>query len=107
MPEPRPLYRLPDLASARLVVVTEGEKTADAARSIGFTATTSAGGSQAAMKTDWQPLAGKEVWIFPDNDRPGRKYADTVAGLCRAAGTSEIRVLDLAEHAAALPEGGA
>jgi hypothetical protein len=61
MPDPRPLYRLPDLAAARLVVVTEGEKAAAKARTLGFTATTSAGGSQAATKTDWSPLAGKEV----------------------------------------------
>src|SRR5262249_47025673 len=71
MPEPRPLYRLPDLATTRLVVVTEGEKAADEARALGFTATTSAGGSQAAGKADWRPLAGKEVWITPDNDAPG------------------------------------
>src|SRR5262249_1879780 len=81
MPDPRPLYALPDLAAARRVVVTEGEKAADAGRFLGFVATTSAGGSQAAGKTDWRPLAGKEVWILPDNDAPGRKYADTVASI--------------------------
>jgi hypothetical protein len=81
MPEPRPLYQLPTLASAGIVVVTEGEKAADAAISIGFTTTTSAGGAQAAGKTDWAPLAGKEVWILPDNDSPGRKYASEVAGI--------------------------
>jgi hypothetical protein len=70
MPAPRPLYGLPELADARRVVVCEGEKAGDAARSLGFTATTSAGGSQAAEKTAWGPLAGKEVWILPDNDPP-------------------------------------
>lgn len=59
MPEPRPLYGLPDLNGARRVFVCEGEKTSDAARSIGLTATTSAHGSQSPEKTDWQPLAGK------------------------------------------------
>ena len=72
MPAPRPLYRLPELAAARRVVVCEGEKAADAASSIGFAATTSAGGSQAAAKSDWRPLAGRDVWIFPDNDTPGK-----------------------------------
>jgi hypothetical protein len=81
LPDPRPLYRLPELAKADRVLVCEGEKAADAARSLGFTATTSAGGSQAAGKADWSPLAGKVVWILPDNDRPGRKYADAVAGI--------------------------
>jgi hypothetical protein len=103
MPDPRPLYGLPDLATARRVVVCEGEKAADAARSLGFVATTSAGGSQAAPKTEWRPLAGKEVWIIPDNDPPGRKYADTVAGiLAKLTPAPVVRVVELPD----LPEGG-
>jgi hypothetical protein len=103
MPEPRPLYGLPDLAAARCVVVTEGEKAADAARALGFTATTSAGGSQAASKTDWRPLTGKEIWLVPDNDAPGRKYVDTVAGiLAKLTPAPVVRIVELP----ALPEGG-
>jgi len=102
MPDPRPLYGLPDLANAKLVIVCEGEKAADAARSLGFVATTSAGGSQAANKTDWRPLAGKEVWILPDNDAPGRKYAETVAKLALQAGAAEARIIELPD----LPERG-
>jgi hypothetical protein len=96
MLDPRPLYGLPDLATARRVVICEGEKAADAARSLGFIATTSAGGSQAATKTDWRPLAGKEVWIMPDNDMPGRKYADSVAGiLAKLTPAPAVRVVEL------------
>jgi hypothetical protein len=96
MPDPRPLYGLADLSSARRVIVCEGEKAADAARSLGFVATTSAGGSQAANKTDWRPLVGKEVWIMPDNDAPGRKYADTVAGiLAKLTPPPVVRVVEL------------
>src|SRR5262249_10262357 len=103
MPEPRPLYGLPDLAAAHRVVVCEGEKAAVAARALGLTTTTSAGGSQAASKTDWGALAGKEVWIMPDNDAPGRKYADTVAGiLAKLTPTPIVRVVELPD----LPEGG-
>jgi hypothetical protein len=103
MPDPRPLYALPELATARCVVVTEGEKAADAARSVGFTATTSAGGSQAAKKTDWRPLAGKEIWILPDNDIPGRKYADTVAAiLAKLTPAPVVRIVELPD----LPDGG-
>ena len=103
MPDPRPLYGLPDLATARRVVVCEGEKAADAARSLGFTATTSAGGSQAARKTDWRPLAGKEVWIMPDNDAPGRKYDDTVAGiLAKLTPAAVVKIIELP----GLPDGG-
>jgi hypothetical protein len=81
MPEPRPLYCLPDLAGADRVYICEGEKAADAARAIGLTATTSAHGSQSPDKTDWAPLAGKECVILPDNDDPGGKYADTVTAI--------------------------
>jgi hypothetical protein len=103
MPDPRPLYGLPALAAARRVVVTEGEKAADRARALGFVATTSAGGALAAAKTDWRPLAGKEVWILPDNDLPGRKYADTVAGtLAGLTPAAVVRVVALP----GLPEGG-
>jgi hypothetical protein len=103
MPDPRPLYGLPMLTAAQLVVVTEGEKAADKARSLGFTTTTSAGGSQAATKTDWSPLAGKEIWILPDNDLPGRKYADIIAGiLAKLTPTPVVRVVEMP----GLPKGG-
>jgi hypothetical protein len=103
MPNPRPLHGLPDLAAAQRVVVCEGEKAADAARALGFTATTSAGGSQAAGKTDWRPLAGKEVWIMPDSDAPGRKYTATVAGiLAKLTPAPLVRLVELPD----LPEGG-
>src|SRR5262245_51677137 len=96
MPDPRLLYRLPELATAERVVVTEGEKAADAARSLGFTATTSAGGSQAAAKTDWRPLAAKEVLILPDNDPAGRKYAEVVADiLSKLTPPPVVRVVEL------------
>jgi hypothetical protein len=103
MAEPRPLYRLPELLAADRVLVCEGEKCADAARSLGFVATTSAGGSQAASKTDWKPLAGKEVWILPDHDAPGRKYAETVAGiLAKLTPAPTVRIVELP----GLPEHG-
>jgi hypothetical protein len=103
MPAPRPLYGLPELADARRVVVCEGEKAADAARSLGFTATTSAGGSQAAEKTAWGPLVGKEVWILPDNDPAGRKYAESVAAiLAKLTPAPVVRVVELP----GLPDGG-
>lgn len=81
MPDPRPLYQLSDVQAADLVFVCEGEKAADAVRSLGLAATTSAGGSSAAAKTDWSPLTGKQVVILPDNDSPGEKYAKQVQAI--------------------------
>jgi hypothetical protein len=81
MPTPRPLYRLVELLTRRdeRVYVTEGEKAADAAGTLGLLATTSPHGAQSAAKADWRPLAGRDVAILPDNDDAGRRYADDVA----------------------------
>ncbi len=96
MPEPRPLYALPDLADAGQVCVTEGEKAADAARSIGLIGTTSAHGSQSADKTDWTPLAGKRVVILPDNDETGEKYANAViSALAKLTPMPLVKVVNL------------
>jgi hypothetical protein len=106
MPAPRALYGLPKLAATELVIVTEGEKTADAARRLGFAATTSAGGANAASKTDWGPLADKKIIILPDSDPAGERYAGDVARLAHAAGAASVRILRLADHAPQLPTGG-
>jgi len=81
MPTPRPLYRLVELLKRtdERVYVAEGEKAADAAGSLGLLATTSPHGAHSAAKADWRPLAGRDVAILPDNDDPGRRYADEVA----------------------------
>ena len=103
MSEPRPLYRLPELAEAKRVYVTEGEKAADSARALGIVATTSPHGSKSARKADWSPLAGKEVIILPDNDRAGRSYADNVAEiLANTKPTPTIKIIRLP----GVPEGG-
>lgn len=109
IPEPRPLYALPDLlatpAGSRVFIV-EGEKAADAARACGLLATTSPHGSKSASKADWSPLAGRDVVILPDHDTPGEKYADDVARLAMAAGAKSVRVVRLVELWAEMPVGG-
>ncbi len=103
MPAPRPLYRLADLAGADRVYVCEGEKAADAARSLGLIATTSAHGCQSAGKTDWSPMASREVVILPDNDDEGRTYKDSVASiLWRLKPCPVVKVAELPN----LPEKG-
>lgn len=49
--------------------MVEGEKTADATRSLGVVTTALAHGSKSANKTDWSPLAGREVVILPEIPR--------------------------------------
>lgn len=78
MQVPRPLFRLPSLIPAKTVYICEGEKAAESLCKIGLIATTSSNGAGAAEKTDWTPLAGKDIIILPDNDEPGLKYARKV-----------------------------
>jgi hypothetical protein len=93
---PLPLYRLPELPATGTVWVTEGEKAADAAARIGLAATTSAHGSGAADKSDWTPLAGREVCILPDHDEPGRKYAQDVSRLLvKLDPPARVKIVDL------------
>jgi len=96
MPEPRRLFHLVSLNQRRgRVYVVEGEKCVD--RLVGLVhATTSSGGSNAASKSDWSPLAGREVVILPDNDDAGRKYAADVAAILHELDPpATVRVVEL------------
>jgi hypothetical protein len=74
-----PLYRGDELPEDGPIIVVEGEKCADLARELGLAAVASAHGSKSPHKSEWQPLAGRDVWILPDADQPGEKYAQAVA----------------------------
>ena len=107
-PAPRPLYGLERLAARpdAPVIVCEGEKSADAARQIfpHCVVVTSTGGSQAALKADWMPLAGREVITWPDNDEPGSKYAAEVAAILTKLGCG-VSIIDAAALVAIDPGG--
>ena len=93
-PEPRPLYNQPGLAAARHAVLVEGEKCAQALISIGVVATTAMHGANAPVdKTDWSPLAGKSVLIWPDRDKPGWDYAMAAAQAVLVAGATSCDLL--------------
>ncbi|MGG5811446.1 DUF927 domain-containing protein [Falsiroseomonas sp. CW058] len=86
-PAPRPLYGLERLAARPKapVLLVEGEKAADRAAQIfpDSVAVASQGGGKAAARSDWSPLAGRDVVCWPDQDEPGRAYANDVASLLR------------------------
>lgn len=93
-PDPRPLFNQPALKPAREVVLVEGEKCAGALIQAGIVATTAMNGARAPVdKTDWTPLAGKHVLIWPDRDAPGWDYAEAVARACVAAGAASVAIL--------------
>ena len=92
-PDLRPLYRLPDIALSQTVVLCEGEGCADALTAIGIPATSAMQGANAPIdKTDWSPLAGKTVIVWPDNDEAGLTYARAVSDRLAAMGCKVLGV---------------
>jgi hypothetical protein len=93
----RPLYGLAGLAKrvSAPVVVTEGEKAADAAAMLlgSYVAVTSPNGSKSAAKADWSPLRDRDVTIWPDADAAGLEYAHTVAEQALAAGATSVAIV--------------
>lgn len=100
-PDPRPLYNQPGIAGAALVVLVEGEKCAQSLIDAGIAATTAMHGANAPVdKTDWAPLAGKAVLIWPDRDKPGWEYATQAAQAILSAGAKSCHILYPPEDAA-------
>lgn len=102
---PRVLYRLTDLQNAvavaraagedaPLVYFVEGERKADKLVSMGFVATAIAFGANGWKAEYVGALAGLSVVILPDNDEPGRKFAETVKAAVDGVAASAC-ILDL------------
>lgn len=95
-PKPRGLYGLERLAGYDgQVIVVEGEKCRDALmRASSRVVVSWAGGTQGVKHTDWSPLAGRSVVIWPDADDPGIATADEIAGMLTGMG-SAVKVMDV------------
>lgn len=88
------LYRLPEVLAAREILVVEGEKDVETARSLNFAATCNSGG-----EGKWRPeyadfLRGKRVAVIADADEPGRRHAPAVAASLYGKAES-VKVLEL------------
>ncbi|MDO8414483.1 MAG: DUF3631 domain-containing protein [Gallionellaceae bacterium] len=89
------LHRLCDPArQSERVILVEGEYKVDMLILRGIIATTS-GGAQSVETTDWQPLAGRNVLVWADNDDPGFEYAQHAANKLKAIGC-EVAFIDVA-----------
>ncbi len=86
-PKSWPLFNLKDINDNPdyTVLVVEGEKTAEAAmryfQGDKVVVTTWALGTPNVKKTDWKPLANRNVVILPDRDSPGLKAANQIISL--------------------------
>jgi DNA primase len=91
-------YNLPELMSASVAVIVEGEKDADNLKALGYAGTTAVtticGGANAWREEYRQYFLSKAVAIVHDLDDPGRKFAETVAHSLHGTALS-IRVITL------------
>ena len=100
IPEPRPLYNIPNILEADKVIWVEGEKCADALNELGYVATCTIGGAgmlseNTAYKFDFTPLSGKELILWPDNDEAGKKLAQIVEAQAKQAGVKSTLMLKI------------
>ena len=72
---PRLLYNLPEILNNpdKIILLVEGEKTADAAKKLfpKYVVTTWIGGADGIKNADWTPLHGRKIFLWADNDIPG------------------------------------
>ncbi|MFT4314360.1 MAG: AAA family ATPase [Wolbachia pipientis] len=98
-PEIRPLYNIPEILKSDKVVLVEGEKCAEVLIEQGITATTTMSGANAPIeKTDWSPLKGKHIIIWPDNDEAGKKYAKNAEKKLLEIGVESLVVLNIPQN---------
>ena len=106
---PRVPYRLPELLAvdpATPVYIVEGEKDADRLASLGFVVSTSSGGSNGKWTSELSAhFVGRTVYIIPDNDEPGWKYAQRVAQNLHGVAAS-VSIVELPGLGAKTIDGG-
>ena len=100
IPEPRPLYNIPNILTSDTVIWVEGEKCADALSQLGYVATCTIGGSgmlseNTASKFDFTPLRNKNVILWPDNDAAGKRLAGIVEAQAKEAGAKSTLMLQI------------
>lgn len=95
----RILYRLPDLLDPDLhsepVLWVEGEKDANRLEKLGLLSTTTPTGAASKLEgIDFSALGGREVIIIPDNDEPGKQYADKVKATLTGI-AAKVKIVEL------------
>lgn len=95
-------YRLNEIATAKAVIFTEGEKQADLLNFWGLATTTLDSGAKSPWRDEYLPyFVGKRIALLPDNDTAGRGYADCIATALHGH-VESLKVVDLP----GLPEKG-
>jgi putative DNA primase/helicase len=106
----RPLFGLDRLAKYpnAKVIVCEGEKCAVAAATIynapEYVTVTSMNGAHLAHLSDWSPLKGRDVIVFPDMGEDGAEYATSVVALAYDAEAKSVSLINIKAFASQVLE---
>jgi 5S rRNA maturation endonuclease (ribonuclease M5) len=92
----RQLYRLPEVLTADDVLIVEGEKDCETARTLGIVATCNAGGSSRWHSDYADFFRGKRVRIIADADESGRKHGRNIAG-CLQPVAKSVQMIEFTE----------
>lgn len=100
--KPRPLYRLDELARrpAVQVILTEGEKAADAAQMLIPEAVVTCwpAGCKSWKDSDFSPLKGRKILVWLDADDEGRGTTPKVAAHLVAVGADTVATIVEPDH---------
>lgn len=91
-----PLYGIDELGTPEFVVITEGEPSRDALKSIGIPAlgTVTGAGTSPSDAVLRRVLSVPTVLFWPDNDEDGVSHKDKVMAGLRRIGHQDVRVVD-------------
>ena len=98
----KPLYNLGKIRATKgWVLVTEGEKACEAAAKLfpSFACTTWSGGCKGHGKTDFSPLKGRKIALWPDADEEGQAAMQAVADKLLRLGADKVRIVTPPEEA--------
>ena len=94
------LYNLPNVIKSDTIYFVEGEKDADNLNKIGLIATTTIGGASGFNKRAIEYskyLKDKTVYIIPDNDKSGKKYAEDIYNSLYGI-SKKVKILNLTDE---------
>lgn len=102
------LYNLPNVIKSDVIYFVEGEKDCDNLNKIGLTSTTTIGGAAGFTKRAMEyakSLKDKTVYIIPDNDKAGKKYADSIYRALYGI-AKKVKILNLVDELPDLKQKG-
>lgn len=95
-----PLYGIDRLRPGRVAIVAEGEKSADALADLGAPAVGTVTGASGTPGDDaLRPVVDlvEAVFLWPDNDDPGRAHMERIATALQRLGCQRIRIVEWPE----------